>query len=205
MITVVMPTMWRTPELKSSIEIMEQSPYITRIQLINNAKSAFFQAGINTWGNTKIRVYTPPENIYITASWNHGVLHADTDIVCLLNDDVVLPAPAWEFIANNWPEDAGIVGLGFNSLHILGGAYHLRATTARGYGFGAAMFIRRKNYLPIPEDLKLWFNDDWLFKYIPGQHYYMEGPFTGRMSATTDDPEFNEIKRQDAINWKKYE
>lgn len=198
MITVVMPTMWRAPELQSSIAIMEQSPHVKQIQLINNDQNCAVSLS-----STKISITTPEQNIYITESWNLGVSLATTELVCLLNDDIVLPLAAWEFVVRHWPSDAGIVGLGFSNM--TGTDYSLHPASGRGYGFGAAMFMRRDAYQPIPKDLKLWFNDDWLFKYIHGQHYYLVGPFQGRMSATTDSAEFNEIKRQDAINWKKYE
>jgi hypothetical protein len=175
MITVVMPTMWRAPELQSSIAIMEASPYVKQIQLINNDQSCAVSLS-----STKICMTTPEQNIYITESWNLGVSLSTTEIVCLLNDDIVLPLAAWEFVVRHWPSDAGIVGLGFSNM--TGTDYVLHSASGRGYGFGAAMF-----------------------KYIHGQHYYLVGPFQGRMSATTDSAEFNEIKRQDAINWKKYE
>lgn len=207
MMTVIIPTMWRTPELKTNLEVMATvgRSLIPRIQIINNDKLAFPQAGISTWNHPQIRVYSPPENIYITAAWNFGTDSADTEFICLMNDDIVLESHAYEFVINNWPSDAGIVGLGYNSLHILGGAYHLHAVNQRPHGWGQCMFMKRSAYQPIPEDLKLWFNDDWLFKYIPGQHYQMVGPYSGRISATTSDPAFNSIKDQDTINWKKYE
>lgn len=208
MMTVIIPTMWRTLELKKILDTLTPLPVIDRIHLINNDAFAFRLTGkflIKTQNNPKLRVHTPPQNIYITEAWNHGALEADTEFICLLNDDIVLESHAYEFVINNWPSDAGIIGLGYNSLHVLGGAYHLHAINQRPHGWGQCMFIKRSAYQPIPEDLKLWFNDDWLFKYTTGQHYQMVGPYTGQMSATTSDPAFNSIKDQDTINWKKYE
>jgi hypothetical protein len=181
------------------------TPAVRWIKIINNDAPAFVGAGISTWNHPKLRVFTPPQNIYITAAWNQGVSSADTEFICLMNDDIVLESHAYDFILNNWPEDAGVVGLGFNSLHVLGGAYHLHPVDSRPHGWGQCMFIKRESYKPIPEDLKLWFNDDWMFKYIEGQHYQMVGPYTGKESATTSDPAFDSIKQQDTINWKKYE
>jgi len=208
MITVVMPTMWRAQEIHQIISACMVTPAVRWIKIINNDAPAFAGAGISTWNHPKIRVFTPPQNIYITASWNQSVASSDTEFICLMNDDVVLEPHAYDFILNNWPEDAGIIGIGqskYNTLHQMGGHYLLYPVNQRPHGWGQCMFIKREAYKPIPEDLKLWFNDDWLFKYIPGQHYQMVGPHTGRQSVTTSDPAFNEIKRQDAINWKKYE
>jgi hypothetical protein len=201
-----MPTLWRTQEMGQIQANAVNSPDVKELLIISNYSKDFKgSVATTTKLHDKLKILTPPQNLYITASWNWGVREAQGDIVCLQNDDVILPKEAYKYVLNNWPKDAGIIGLGWNSLHMMGGDYLFQPTSSRGHGFGAAMFIRKENYKPIPEDLKLWFNDDWLFKYTSGQHYYLAGPFQGRMSVTTSSPEFDEIKRQDAINWKKYE
>lgn len=201
MITVVIPTMWRTSELKDIIRVCTAADSIVKIQIINNDQSAGKLFDWTLLNHPKIQIYTPPKNIYITAAWNYGVQHSQTDIVCLLNDDIVLDSKVFDFINNSWPTAAGIIGLGFKTT----GCCVLNAVNQRTHGFGQCMFLKRTDYQPIPEDLKLWFNDDWLFKYISGQHYQIMCPYQGRESATTSDPAFNDIKQQDTINWKKYE
>lgn len=207
MISVIIPTLWKTPEMPQIQVQAMNSPAVKEVIVISNDWNPNIDITNQTVTvlNEKFTILNANQNLYITASWNWGVRQAKGDIICLQNDDVILPGKAYEFVLNNWPNDAGIVGLAWNSLHMMGGDYRFDKTNSRGYGFGAAMFIRRDRYLPIPEDMKIWYNDDWLFKYIQGQHYYLVGPFTGRMSATTEDPRFNEIKAQDQLAWKKYE
>ncbi len=33
------------------------------------------------------------------------------------------------------------------------------------------MFLRRDNYIPIPEDMKIWYGDDWLFYRQRGRNF----------------------------------
>lgn len=201
MITAIIPTLWSSPYLKSLLDNLDKSPLVTQIILIDNNNS---QRNIDLdYGKLTALVQT--ENIYITASWNKGVAHSRTEYTCLLNDDIVFHPSAFMWLLQSWPTDAGIIGLsgtGINN-HC---DYQLQPTTHRSYGFGAAMFFKTKQYKKIPEDLKLWYNDDWLFKYSSGQHYIFHAPVVGSMSTTIGDTKWNAIKQQDKKVWEeKYE
>lgn len=201
MITVVIPTMWRSPYLKSILDILDNLKLVRRIILIDNDNA---NRNIDL-SYKKIVAIVPSENLYITASWNKGVAHSRTQYTCLLNDDIVYPPSAFQWLLENWPEDAGIIGLGAEGLnrHC---DYGLTKVPTRGFGFGAAMFFKTKNYKPIPEELKLWYNDDWLVKYVSGQHYTFQAPVIGDMSKTLGSQEWNDIKQQDKKIWEeKYE
>jgi GT2 family glycosyltransferase len=196
MITVVIPTLWRSPYLKSILDILEKSPLITQVIIIDNDNS---KRNVEL-DYTKVVTLVQTENIYITASWNKGVAHSRTPYTCLLNDDIVFHPSAFEWLLKNWPQDAGLVGLsgqGINN-HC---DYRLQPTGHRGYGFGAAMFFKTKQYKPIPEELKLWYNDDWLFKYSSGQHYSFQAPVVGTMSQTLGNTEWNAVKQEDKKVW----
>lgn len=197
MITVVIPTLWRSPYLKSILDNLEKTEVVKQVILIDNAPdNRLFDLSYS-----KLVTLVQSENIYITASWNKGVAHSRTEHTCLLNDDIVYHPTAFKWLLENWPEDAGLVGLGANGInkHC---DYSLQPTTSRGYGFGAAMFFKTKDYVKIPEQLKLWYNDDYLFKVMPLVKYYFTAPVIGSMSQTLESQEWNEIKQQDQEFWR---
>lgn len=41
----------------------------------------------------------------------------------------------------------------------------------RPNGFGVAMLLRWDNYIPIPEDMRIWYGDDWLFYRRRGRNF----------------------------------
>lgn len=197
MFTVIIPTLWRSPYLKSILDNLQTANSVKNIVLIDNAPNArTFEPSYS-----KLITLIQPENIYITASWNKGVAHSRTKFTCLLNDDIVYHSTAFNWLLENWPEDAGLIGLGANGINNYC-EYSLQPTESRGYGFGAAMFFKTKEYVKIPEQLRLWYNDDFLFKFMPLNKYYFTAPVVGDMSKTLNNHEWNDIKQQDQEFWR---
>ena len=61
----------------------------------------------------------------------------------------------------------------------------------------------KKNWLPVPNELKVWFNDDWVNKYNPAPQYVLHGlKIETEMSTTSDLPEWNPIKHEDERMWR---
>jgi len=82
------------------------------------------------------------------------------------------------------------------------GELKLTPTNNRNWGWGCLIIFEKKNWIPIPENIKVWYGDDFIFNDNPIQCYNLEGfPIQTEMSTTSDEVTFNEIKRQDQINY----
>ena len=62
----------------------------------------------------------------------------------------------------------------------------------------------KKYWIPIPEELKVWYNDDFMTEINPCTKWVLHN-FTilTEMSTTSDLAEFNAIKENDRIEWEK--
>ena len=62
-------------------------------------------------------------------------------------------------------EDIGLIGLDECEYNIKQSEkeFGLEPIESRNGGWGCAIFVHKENYSPIPEEMKLWGQDDWLF------------------------------------------
>ena len=85
-VTAVIPTLQKNKEILTKlIEALERDTAVTEILLIDNSLIGFKHS------SNKLTVITPEENLFVNPSWNLGVAKAKTEIVALLNDDIILP------------------------------------------------------------------------------------------------------------------
>lgn len=201
MITVVIPTIWRAAETTNqSIKLLDQDPAITQILLLNNNRSYNYRS-LDFINSKKLEVHTFPENIYVSASWNYGIKHSLNETVCLLNDDIVAPVGK---LFSYLPQEYGLVGISANCFNHVGSIL-IKPALTRSLGYGQLLFVKRNNYVDIPSDIRIWYNDDYLFHKVPGLHYELLCNITGTMSTSTfSDPGFEIIKQQDYLAYKRY-
>lgn len=104
----------------------------------------------------------------VNPSWNRGVLLSETELICLLNDDLAVNLSLLYRHAREWFKDPGLGMVHFNSRFITGqinwdeDELGLNYTPHFGHGYGCLMILRRLQYLPIPEIIKVFYGDDWL-------------------------------------------
>lgn len=231
-ISVVIPTLWASRQIEEllnnlyRIEIIEEiivfdNNFINRTvdfnKFANLAPSSIFLKDsynrplkIDVHG--KITVITAEDNLYVSEPWNIGTAISKADIVCLLNDDTIPEKVVFdnvvEFIQNNI-ETIGIVGINNNCYYRTHTSKDFLHVTTRPLAFGCCMFFLRSKYVSIPNDIKVWFNDDFLFyKGIKGDHYsYVGAKVTGTLSATNNNPQYrsrlSKVIVSDEIAYKK--
>ena len=202
MITVCIPTIWAKPEyLIRSVVLLNSSPLITQIILINNDRSYNYRKLDKLLECNKLEIIIPSSNIYVSASWNYGVKNSINETVCLLNDDILVDV---ESLYKLLPTTYGLVGINESCFRYVGPPV-IRPTHIRPLGFGQLMFVKQNRYPVIPDDIRIWYNDDYLFDRTPGQHYEITCSITGYMSSSTfSRPEFEIIKQQDAAAYARY-
>ena len=79
----------------------------------------------------------------------------------------------------------------------------LKPITNRDWGFGIVMAGHRNSYYKIPENIRIWYGDDYLTQMNSEEgkvNYVIDDiPIFTKMSATSDLEEFNEIKNVDTL------
>ena len=79
----------------------------------------------------------------------------------------------------------------------------LKSIVNRDWGFGIVMAGHRNSYYKIPENIRIWYGDDYLTQMNNEEgkvNYVIDDiPIFTRMSATSDAEEFNEIKNVDTL------
>jgi hypothetical protein len=200
MFSIVIPTLWKSSRIHKLLSDLIECNDIGEIILIDNS-SEFY----NYYENLdKVKLIQPGKNLYVNPSWNLGIEIAKYDHICLCNDDIEFNSILFDILIST-PEALSnkIIGMHSENYHInFPGELKLTPTNNRNWGWGCLIIFERKNWIPIPENIKVWYGDDFIFNNNPIQCYNLEGfPIQTEMSITSDEVIFNEVKRQDQINY----
>lgn len=217
---VVIPTMGKCVKTFTKLlEVLNAAPQVKRIIIINNT-------GIRQpidYG--KNYTYNMNENLYVNPSWNFGVSIAfssnvEFNNIVLLSDDVLIPNNFFEFFEFTPFENIGVCGMldpaiirtrhddiDFFNVKVENKDHILIPSIERTWGFGTVMILHVNNWIPIPEELKVWCGDDFLFHYFRKKglpNYFIGVPIKTQMSTTSDLSEYMNIKNNDVIEYEKY-
>ena len=171
MFTVIIPTMWKPDTFEEQLNSLCCSEYVDEIILINNDK--FSTPDFNILKHIKILHINPPENLLVNPSWNLGVMLSNNNNICLLNDDILFDINVFKFMSNH--KDKSLCGLSMDNKDE---NFRLLEANGRTHGFGCMMFIRKDNYAYIPDELLIYYGDDYLFymnKFNGNKNYYILG------------------------------
>jgi len=173
MFTVVIPTMLKFFPFKQFLKTLaiyafSDKSKIGEIIIINNSEQKDLDKEFAEY-KEKIKFLSYGINIGCNPAWNIGVQYAKYDKICLLNDDVIFDLTLFDKLdlLNNL--ETGIVGLcpgvkDFNQPPFINGEIKILPWNhEHTYGYGCLMFIHKKNYIPIPKELKIYYGDNWLF------------------------------------------
>ena len=178
MLTVVVPTMWRYRPFVSFLNNLCKLEVIDEIIVINNDRDRTPWQDLRT--TDKVRWVDQGCNLFVNPSWNLGVEMAQNPNVCIINDDVIVDFKLFilmdEFMTHN-KLNIGLAGIhpgdpNFNQLPFTDGAIDLvgwrdewsSSTAGMRFGLGTLFFVRKENWIPIPEEMKLYYGDDWAFE-----------------------------------------
>ena len=209
-LTVVIPTLQKNKEILSEvINSLDKDDSVTEIILIDNSLLGFSHS------SKKLTVITPKENLYVNPAWNLGVELAKTDIVALLNDDLILPNNYCGDVASLINSDMGIVGVNGLGVEALPNIFkippkekiYLEPTNFMDDCFGIAMFFHKNAYKKIPDEIKIVYGDSWIFtscQRAKRQNYRICGCTIYHYgSLTSGRMEFNPIAKNDSKIYKK--
>lgn len=198
--SVIIPTLWKSDRTNQLLSDLRESDYVDEIIVIDNAAPT----GMNLVVEPKMRLISEGKNIYVSPAWNLGVEIAKNEHIAICNDDINFNPNIFALFLHNDVE--GIVGQASNnynnSYDEVPGLSKLEGI--RPWGWGSLILTQKKYWIPIPEELKVWYNDDFMTEINPCPKWVLHN-FTilTEMSTTSDLPEFNSIKENDRIEWEK--
>ena len=213
-VSAIIPTLWKAKEFTDHlVEVLVEDISVGEIIIIDNAPTDFF------YDNKKVVTLKQEENIYVNPSWNLGVEESDSDKFIIFNDDIIIPYNFVSQLEYLLTEDKGIVGIDArgviqvesfsrNNITFLDREVTLKSIVNRNWGFGIAFGGHRKSYHKIPENIRVWFGDDYLVqmnKELGKINYVVDDlPIFTKMSATSDLEEFNVIKDIDRLMYDRF-
>ena len=213
-VSAIIPTLWRAKEFTDHlVNVLVEDESVGEIIIIDNAPADFF------YDNEKVVILRQEENIYVNPSWNLGIEESDYDKFIILNDDIIIP---YNFVSQleKWlTKDKGIIGIDKPSvikvvdcsnenITFLDREIALKSIVIRDWGFGIVMAGHRNSYYKIPENIRIWYGDDYLTQMNNEQgkvNYVIDDiPIFTKMSATSDLEDFNEIKNIDTLMYERF-
>lgn len=180
MLSVVVPAAWGYDPFCNFLEHVAELPVVGEIILINNNVAQTPDHPV--LDHPKVKHHKMEKNIFVNPAWNLGVSLATFDKVCILSDDVSVDLRAFfegdKFIS----KEKGILWIGIpwnvyrlhmeqfdqinfdNLKHLIikGDATIKHASELPDTcGGGSLFFIHKDNWIPIPDELKIYWGDTW--------------------------------------------
>ncbi len=199
MISVIMPTMFVPDGVVELIKEVTSHPLVSELILIDNTNDDEIHIKEDI---PKLVYVKEGKNTYVNPAWNKGYSMAKEDKLMFLNDDITTDWSLLDKIHDSITEDKGIIGLGDGCWTEPKGRFLLTPIYQLIGGFACLFFIHKNSYRPIPEELKVWYGDNFLIHKGPKQAYQMlNWKMGGHISKTVLKSEFNPVIREDGVLW----
>jgi hypothetical protein len=198
--TIIIPTLWKSTRLLGMLDHYLQSEFVGEIIIIDNSKGYF-----NHFSEVphKITLIQPDDNIYVNPAWNLGIGISKFENICLLNDDITFDVKIFELFSKEDVLTNGIIGLSQSSYELSDNNDIAIDEWIRGnsyWGWGCMIFLKREMWIEIPNDIKIWYGDNFIQDINPNPKWVLRGlKVQTEMSTTSDLIEFDNVKKQDQI------
>jgi hypothetical protein len=205
--TVVIPTIWKSEYTLELIKRYCESEYVGEIILINNR----IKDTPNIQSHSKLKIVNMEENIFVNPAWNYGVSTAANDYITISNDDILFNVDEYYELLNQVISQQPLENLGHIGSHsenyivsenkepVLE-EYNNKTNTG---GWGCLFSFHKKNWKPIPEQLKIWYGDNWIHMVIRPILQLSGINIETKMSTSSDLEEIREVRDNDTNEWHK--
>jgi hypothetical protein len=166
--SVIIPTIWKGETLNDLLINLYNCELIEEVILINNDNKNSKAIPLHD----KLIYVEPQKNLFVNPSWNLGVRMAKSNNIIISNDDILFDVTYFINCLKNVDENhVKFEKLGFIGMH--SDNYNLKENDKRpifqqhgmvkSMGGWACLFAFNKiNWIPIPEQLKIWCGDNFL-------------------------------------------
>lgn len=192
MLSVIIPTLLKPDTLFRLVDKLIKSTVVGEIIIINNSLEPIY------FKSEKVIIHTPNTNLYVNPSWNLGVSIAKNNVICLCNDDIIFDVSKlfrlYDFVLCK----GGILGPKSECFSNNTKQLNINVTFERNHGYGTLMLMKKIDYVKIPENLKIWYGDDYLFHSQSKKNHSFTGLFIETIMETTSSlTHFSIIKNED--------
>jgi Glycosyl transferase family 2 len=190
--SVIIPTLWKSKQILSLIDQLTLCKNVKEIIIIdNNGCNSLYKKNLDK--NDKIKILIQEKNIFVNPSWNLGVSKSTGENIALCNDDVSFSTKIFDDIN---VERGSLYGPHTSCYNLQkDGKYEFIKDKNINYGFGCLLFFNKKDYVPIPEDLKVFFGDNFLIEKFQYVYKIYNLAIHGEMSVSSR--EFENVMEQE--------
>jgi FkbM family methyltransferase len=164
--SVIVPTMWRCDTFPLFVKKLADTDLVGEIIIINNDVPKTLKLEYSP----KITLYNFKDNIGVNPAWNFGVQKAKFNKLCIVNDDVAFDTKLFEKIYDYVIPEKGVSGLcpgeveNFKQPPVTDKSIQIIPWEGQHtFGFGSLMFIHKNNWINIPNELKIYYGDNFIF------------------------------------------
>jgi hypothetical protein len=184
MYTVIVPTMWFGEALQHMLPRILEHKLVAEVLLFDNNPTER-----PSWvvAHDKLQIITTGKNEFVNPCWNRGVELSKTEDCILYSDDVLFDTKIIDWVSDKIKDGMGFIGPEeamyslvrvmdatkdlsiedkFKYIDIKDGT-HLelirRHSKKIHLGWAMLLFMKKSMFIPIPEDFKIWFGDNWMW------------------------------------------
>ena len=195
--TIVIPTLWKSNRIHNLLKNLIQCEHVDEIILIDNSKE--FK---NYYDKLeKVKVLTPLVNIYVNPAWNYGVQFSKNNCIALINDDISFDTKIFGKLNEEILKEYGFVGMDEVNYKILNDdetKWEIKETNSKPYGWGCFILFHKENWMPIPDQMKIWYGDNYICEVNPAPKMILTNfKVDTEMSTTSDNPIWVDVKNKD--------
>jgi hypothetical protein len=204
MISFIIPTVYKAPQLSKLIQNLEDCELVTEIILYENAPNNGMLDNISS-DKLIIKKYT--KNDFCNKAWNYGAENSKNYYYALCNDDILFPTSIIDDVLHFYKlrPKSGFIGMHktqFDTVckpNVYG--FIEREVWYMDGGWGSLIFNHKDNNVIIPSELKQWCGDTYFLYYskYPCYNYFGEKFYTNYQnhSTSTDNKLINTVCVQD--------
>lgn len=155
--SVIIPTMWRSDKIFKMLPLYQSSGLVGEVIIIDNnpQNRPSFHYG-------KVKTFSKDKNIYVNPAWNWGLRLSSCAKWLIANDDIYIERFE-DLISTVKPlmSEYDLIGLDWEGTRKEGTIEIRKISKFPKKSFGSFMFLNKYHF--IPEDLKIFYGDEFLF------------------------------------------
>ena len=197
--SVIIPTIWKSEFTLPLLDRLSKSDSVGEIILIDNAPKGDVVID-------KVIHIIESENTYVNPAWNKGVELAKYNNITIANDDILFNVDEYYNYIEQSKEalNAGYIGSHSDNYVVQDSdnveiEYYNNQNNVGGWG--CLFSFHKTNWKPIPEQLKIWYGDNYIHATHPTILQLRGFPIQTRMSTSSDLEEVREIRDRDTRIW----